>query len=154
EGKSVGTVSEPAAFISISISPDGKRAQGRVLGKDAHLTLWMYDLNRGLASRFTGGSEDFSTGTWSPDSRLVAYTTGGWSSFLFLQPSDASSEPQKLSTTQSGPIPGSWSPNGEMILFTSQTSQGGDLWIQSLKGDKIAYPLLATPANEIEGSIS
>jgi Tol biopolymer transport system component len=154
QGKSLGTVSEPASFISISISPDGKRAAARILGIDTHTQLWIYDVNRGIASRFTGGSEDFTSGTWSPDGRFVSYTTGGGSTFLYLQPADASSEPQKLSTTQSVPIPASWSPNGEMIVFTSQTSMGGDLWIQPLNGDKKAYPFLATPANEIAGTIS
>ena len=154
EGKSLGTVSEPASFISISISPDGKRVAAQVLGTDTHTQLWMYDLNRGIASRFTGGSEDFTSGPWSPDGRFVAYTAGGGSSFLYLQPSDSSSEPQKFSTTQSVPIPSSWSPNGEMIVFTSQTSLGGDLWIQPLNGDKKAYSFMATPANEIAGSIS
>ncbi|MGH9968231.1 MAG: protein kinase domain-containing protein [Pyrinomonadaceae bacterium] len=155
EGKSLGTVSGPASFISISISPDGKRAEALVLGFDnTHSQLWMYDLNRGIASRFTGGSEDFYPGTWSPDGRLVAYTMGGGSSFLYLQPSDSSSEPQKISTTQSSLIPASWSPDGEMIVFNSQTSLGVDLWIQPLNGDRQAYPFLATPANEIEGAIS
>jgi Tol biopolymer transport system component len=40
-----------------------------------------------------------------------------------------------------------------MVVF-AQTSQGGDLWIQSLEGDKKSYPFLVTPANEIEGAIS
>jgi serine/threonine protein kinase len=154
EGKSLGTVGGPASFISMSISPDGKRAAARVLGTDTHTQLWMYDVNRGIASRFTGGSEDFTAGTWSPDGRFIAYSRGGASSHLYLQPSDASSEPQKLSATPSAAIPGGWSPNGEMIVFTSQTSQGGDLWIQPLNGDRKAYPFLATPANEVAGTIS
>ena len=154
EGKSLGSVSEPAAFISISISPDGKRAAARVLGMDTHTQLWMYDLNRGIASRFTGGSEDFTAGTWSPDGRSIAYSTGGAPSLFYLQPSDASSEPQKLSATQSVTVPAGWSPNGEMIVFTSQTFQGGDLWIQPLNGDRKAYSFLATPANETAGTIS
>ncbi|HMG34467.1 MAG TPA: protein kinase [Blastocatellia bacterium] len=154
EGKSLGTVSGPASFISFSISPDGKRAEALVLGTDTHTQLWMFDLNRGIASRFTSGSEDFYPGIWSPDGRLVAYSGAGEPSFLYLQPSNSSSEPQKISTTQGSLIPTSWSPNGEMIVFNSQTSLGVDLWIQPLNGDKKAYPFLATPANEIAGTIS
>jgi Tol biopolymer transport system component len=154
EGKSLGTVGGPASFISVSISPDEKDAAARVLGKDARMQIWMYDLNHGIASRFTGGLEDFSSGAWSPDGRILAYTPGGGSSSLYLQPTNASSEPQKISTPESIPWPLSWSPDGEMIVFTSQTSLGVDLWIQPLNGDKKAYPFQQTPANEIEGSIS
>jgi eukaryotic-like serine/threonine-protein kinase len=112
----------------------------------------MYDLNRGIASRFTGGSEAFFTAAWSPDGRLVVYT--GENSYLFLQASDAISEAQKIPTKQSTAIPGSWSPDGRMVVYTAQTSQGGDLWIQSMEGEKNSYAFLVTPANEIEGAIS
>jgi serine/threonine protein kinase len=154
EGKSLGTVSGPASFVSFSISPDGKRAMALVLGTDTHTQLWMYDLNRAIASRFTGGSDDFYPGIWSPGGRLVAYTGAGEPSFIYLQPSNASSEPQKISTTQSSLVPTSWAPNGEMIVFNSQTTLGVDLWIQPLNGDQKSYPFLATPANEIAGTIS
>ena len=154
EGKSLGTVRGPASFVSFSISPDGKRAVALVQGTDTHTQLWMYDLNRAIGSRFTGGSEDFYPGIWSPDGRFIAYTTAGDPSFIYLQPSNASSEPQKISTTQSSLVPTSWAPNGEMIVFNSQTSLGVDLWIQPLNGDKKAYRFLATPANEIAGTIS
>jgi serine/threonine protein kinase len=150
-GTKLGTVGEPAAFVSISISPDGRRALATIQG-NAPQSLWMYDLSRGSASRFTTGSEGFSTPAWSPDGRLVVYT--GQNRYLYLQASDAISEAQKLQTGQISTAPSSWSPDGRMIVFASQTSQGGDLWIQSLEGDKKSYPFLVTPANEIEGTIS
>ena len=149
-GKKLGTVGEPAAFLSISISPDGKRALAHV--GNAPESLWMYDLNRGIARRFTSGSEAFFTPAWSPDGRQVVYT--GSNRYLYLQASDAISEVQKLQTGQITAIPDSWSPDGQMVVFVSQTSQGGDLWIQSLEGDKKSYPFLVTPANEIEGAVS
>ena len=149
-GKKLGTVGEPGAFLSISISPDGKRAVAHV--GNAPESLWMYDLNRGNARRFTSGSEAFFTPAWSPDGRLVVYT--GSKRYLYLQASDAISEVQKLQTGQITAIPDSWSPDGRMVVLASQTSQGGDLWIQSLEGDKKSYPFLVTPANEIEGAIS
>ena len=151
DGRKLGTVAEPAAILSISISPDGKRALAQVQGNPAD-SLWMYDLNRGITRRFTGGSEAFSAPAWSPDGRLLAYASQ--SRFLFLQASDAISEAQKLQTGQNTAVVNGWSADGRMVVFVSQTSQGGDLWIQSLEGDKKAYPFLITPANEIEGTIS
>ena len=151
DGRKLETVGEPAAILSISISPDGKRALAQVQGNPAD-SLWMYDLNRGITRRFTGGSEAFSGPAWSPDGRLVSYASQ--SRFLFLQASDAISEAQKLQSGQNTSVVNGWSADGRMVVFGSQTSQGGDLWIQSLEGDKKAYPFLITPANEIEGTVS
>jgi Tol biopolymer transport system component len=153
EGKKLGTVGEPSGFISMSLSPDGSRALALALGADGHQSVWMYDLNRGISSRFTVGSEDFQSPAWSPDGRFVVYTVSGQYRF-YLQATGASSEAQKLPTEQNPCVPGSWSPDGQLFVFSSQTSQGGDLWIQPVGGDKKPYPFLVTPANEIEGAIS
>ena len=149
-GKKLGTVGEPAAFLAISISPDGRRALATI-GNEPQ-GVWMYDLNRGSASRFTSGSEEAFTPLWSPDSRQVVYT--GQTRNLYLRASDGISEAQKLQAGQITNVPCSWSPDGRLIVFATQTSQGGDLWIQSLEGDKKSYPFLVTPANEVEGTIS
>lgn len=151
DGKKLGTVGEPAAFLSISISPDGKRALATIQG-NVPQSVWMYDLNRGTASRFTPGSEEAFTPSWSPDGRLVIYT--GQTRHLYLQASDGISEAQKIQAGQITNVPCSWSPDGRSVVFATQTFQGGDLWIQSLEGDKKSYPFLVTPANEIEGVIS
>jgi Tol biopolymer transport system component len=83
----------------------------------------------------------------------VVYT-GGQTRDLYLQASDAISEAPKIETRQITTVPSGWLADGRLLVFTSQTSQGGDLWIQSLEGDKKSYPFLVTAANEIEGTVS
>ena len=151
-GKKLGTVGEPAGFLSISISPDGKRALATIQAKVPQTSIWMYDLTRGSASRFTPGSEEAFTPSWSPDGRQVVYT--GQTRYLYFLASDGISEAQKLEAGPTTNVPSSWSPDGKKVVFATQTSQGGDLWIQSLEGDKKSHPFLVTQANEIEGAIS
>jgi Tol biopolymer transport system component len=153
-GDKLGSIGEPAGFVSVAISPDGRRTQTKVRGSDAHFSLWIYDLTRGVGTRLTSGSVDFSSLAWSSDGRQVAYTSNEDSASLYLQPSDASLEPQKIPLEQTLMVSGSWSPNGDTIIFTTQSLQGGDLWIQHLTGDKKAYPFIVTPANEIAATIS
>lgn len=153
-GNKLAAVGEPASFVSVAISPDGKRTQTKITGSDAHLQIWIYDLARGIGTRLTSGATNFSSGTWSPDGRQIAYSGDDGPVVIYLHPSDASSEPLNLQTDQAVAIPNSWSPDGKLIVFSTQTSHGGDLWVQPLTGDKKAYPFVVTPASEIAGTIS
>jgi Tol biopolymer transport system component len=98
EGKKLGTVGEPTGLITVSISPNGGRALIVAQAEDGHLSLWMYDLNRGIPSRFTVSPGEFGSPAWSSDGRLVVYVAGGVYNF-FLQ--DSGVLPKRKSCRQS-----------------------------------------------------
>jgi Tol biopolymer transport system component len=156
EGKELGKVGEPADFFSVSLSADASRA-GATLASGPGGTLpevWLYDLGRGVASRFTFGSQGTYFPLWSPDAHQVAYgeSAGG----LRVKVADGTSEPKALWPASTNTWPESWSPDGKSIVFRLQDPKTGglDLWLLPLEGDGKAHPLIATPAQETGGSIS
>ena len=47
------------------------------------------------------------------------------------------------------PIPGSWSPNGQVLAYSEQNPMTGwDIWILRLEGDRKPRPFVQTPSNE------
>jgi hypothetical protein len=78
EGNRIGTIGAPSAINGVKISHDGKTAAAVVVDASSRPDIWLYDLQRGGARRFTfeeGGEQP----AWSPDDREIAYlpTNGG-----------------------------------------------------------------------------
>ena len=154
DGKIVGTVGEPAPNTELALSPDGRRALTSIPEPNGDRSIWMYDLTRGVASRFPtdGSSADFPI--WSPDGKQVVYGDGDGN--LFAKASDGLSGARALIRVKSvSQIATSWSPDGSAIAFAHQEDKTGwDIWILPLSGDRKAYPLIVTSANEQWGKFS
>jgi len=71
-GRAQATVGEQDDFGAIELSPDPRTAavsiNDPVSGSD---NIWLYDLSRGLRSRFTTGLAPHGDPVWSPDGRII-----------------------------------------------------------------------------------
>ena len=71
-GEVLGDPSPAALHSQVALSHDGKRAAYR--GAD-NTTIWIRDLARGTATRFTFEDGDHFSPLWSPDDKWIVYTT-------------------------------------------------------------------------------
>jgi Tol biopolymer transport system component len=156
EGKELGKIGEPAGFQSLALSPDATRAAATVAGGAGGTLpeIWLYELGRGVSSRFTFGGQGNFFPQWSPDGRQVAFGEVGGG--ISVKAADGTSEPKMLWPSKTNTWPLGWSPDGKLILFRVQDPKTGglDLWVLSMEGDAKARPLIATPAEEAFGTIS
>jgi Tol biopolymer transport system component len=156
EGRELGKVGEPVNVVAVSISPDAKRAAATILGGTGGLSpeVWLYELDRGVSSRFVFGDQGTYSPVWSPDGRQVAFAKVGGG--IAVKNADGTSEPKVLWASKTNTWPLSWSPDGKRIVFMIQDPKSGglDLWLLDLAGDQKARPLIATPAEESSAAIS
>jgi Tol biopolymer transport system component len=149
EGKRLGKVGAPAVFwLNMAISPDGRRAAAAIRHRDGGSDLWMYDLTRGVGTRFTLGETNALMPVWSPDGREVAYADGAGA--LYTKPVDGSSMPRRLIVNKGGTLNcTAWHPDGSAIACMSQNAKtGSDVLLVTAKGEAELRQWLATPANE------
>jgi Tol biopolymer transport system component len=155
DGKVLGTVGEPAPFQRLVIGPDDRRAAATIVSAGmSALNLWVYDLARGVANRFTFGNEGYFNPIWSPDGRQIAY--GRVDGTILVKPADGSSEPKTIASGLPNPFPASWSPDGRFIAISAQDLKAGglDLWVVPVDSSQKPYPFLATAASEREPMFS
>jgi eukaryotic-like serine/threonine-protein kinase len=121
----IGEVNSPA------ISPDGKMI---VYSKGAPDTqrrdIWMYDISRSAASRFTFDPADDLNPTWSPDGRRIAFTSDrkGVRDIYLKDINGAAAEELLLETEYEKNVE-AWSPDGRYILFNQVTpNHERELW--------------------------
>lgn len=134
-----GEVEEPR------VSPDGQRiAFGARSGTS---DIWIFDTRRGACTRVTSEGDNFAP-VWTPDGDAIAFSSNRLGcGAIFMAPADGSGDPRLLVRSEHDLVPGSWSPNGERLLYTEyHPNTGADIWVVTRGGD--ATPVLVTAFNE------
>jgi serine/threonine-protein kinase len=148
-GKIEPLPTQARTYGDFRLSPDAQHLAATIYGTT--VDIWVYDFNRNAWTRLT--SDGINTNPmWTPDGKHIVYaaSVNGSSSNLFWQPSDASTRPQRLTSSEYIQTPSSWSPDGKTLLFRETNPKtGGDIWALQLDGEKSeVVPYLQTSVNE------
>jgi Tol biopolymer transport system component len=164
QGKVLGRVAEPGPFSGLSVSLDGLRAvairQNRLNRADQD--LWIVDLVRSTATRFTSDPSIESAPTWSPDGREIWYMVGTGRGEILRKPTGgASAAVTVIGATASPELNPSTTtlamtalPAGNVLCFTvaTATRNRNDLWI--LRPGEKPIPLIQQDFDQSDGRLS
>jgi eukaryotic-like serine/threonine-protein kinase len=124
----------PNAYVSIRVSPDGKRlAFDTDDGKEA--AIWIYDLSGASQPRRLTLEGRNRSPVWSADSRRVLFQSdrdGGLG--LYVQGADTGAA-ERLTTPGAGTahVPESWSPAEDRFSFSVVRGTSASLWTFSVR---------------------
>ncbi len=125
------TVDE-GTWLSLSVSPDGKTVLFDLLGD-----LYTVPIGGGGAQRITSGLAFDSQPVYSPDGKLIAFTSDrDGSDNLWIANADGS-DPKQLSKDKDGDfISPSWTPDGEYLLVSRNQAGLGthEIWMYNIHG--------------------
>ena len=156
-GRELGTVGSLASYLTLAISPDGRRLlSDRENAETGTWDVWMTDLERDSESPVTSErrfTEAF--GRWLPGTRSVVYSVaaGGAPNLVLkdlttgsvttLHPEGAFQQAQDVS------------PDGRTLLYARQSSTGTfDLWTLPLEGDGPPTAFVESPFEESQAEYS
>jgi Tol biopolymer transport system component len=137
------------------LAPDGRRVavQRTVQGNQE---IWLMEVGRGVASRFTFGGGNDTFPLWSPDGRQVVFSsTHSGSIDLFEKPASGVADEKALLVSAEPKMPLAWSPDGRLLLYATQRPPtGADIWALPLGGELRPFPVMQTPFEEAAGQFS
>ncbi len=126
-GKQLDVIGKPAVYGNPALSHDQKSLAFSMVQQTED--LWIFDLQRRTARRFTFDSVDENSPVWSPDDRRIAYNkneknAGG----IYLKSLSGSSVGERLYVKNETARPTDWSRDGRRLLF----EVSGDVGILSM----------------------
>ena len=120
--------------------------------RDGNWDLWVYDLERGVATRITFGPGYDADPVWSPDGRWLAFASDRDGDFtVYRKRADGSGQAERLLDPEMmpSPFPTSWSPDGKWLAVSPTGAGGNDLWVVPVDGKGDAEAWMATPYAEV-----
>jgi Tol biopolymer transport system component len=156
-GKVVGVAGEPDTnnLVTNALSRDGRRiAVMRTV--QSNQDIWMIDVLRGGATRFTFDPALDAFGVWSPDGTRIAFESNRNGSLdLFLKPSSGAGAEELVLASPSTKIPTDWSLDGRFLLYqNADPKTGWDLVALPMIGDRKPIVVVSTPFEERGGQFS
>ncbi|HEY0593808.1 MAG TPA: protein kinase [Thermoanaerobaculia bacterium] len=140
----------PFGGPGLALSPDERRLVFTTKGRAPEATtLWVYDLERRLASRLPLGAADPSAAVWSPDGTSIAFAASAGQARAIWLKDLSSRDPERVLLGDRGDkTPTSWSPDGQFLLFETADDVSRDVRVLPLFGNEKPYALFATRFNE------
>jgi Tol biopolymer transport system component len=152
-GKPLGVASEPGEYTgAFRLSPDGYRAVA-TRDKPGGSDLWLLELERGIANRFTSTATSNVFPVWSPDGRTIV---GSNLVSLFRKSAGGAGTAERVIQAQIPQYPTDWSQDGRLVLYYDiAPGTQRDLWALPVTSEgKTAgqgKPYLRTPFSESWG---
>jgi Tol biopolymer transport system component len=159
DGKSIGTVGAPDAYLDLRISPDHQRIAVLRTDRTNSGDIWLMDIERGVPNRLTFEGANLSGLAWSPDTRRIAYPNAGSPPNLFVQDVSAAGRTERLVSSHNTQTFPDWSPDGRVLIYAENVNDPSsttrtDLQLLSFDDSKTITPYLRTRFAETHGRFS
>lgn len=128
KGQKIAPLGESAQHDDpIRISPDGTQLVTAVFDPRVGTPdLWIYDVKRGVRTRFTTDPAADNSPVWSPDGSRVVFSSSRRGHIdLFIKSVGGSKPEEPLLSGGGDNFAGAWSPDGKYIVSTQLVAGGG-----------------------------
>ncbi|TAK10845.1 MAG: serine/threonine-protein kinase [Acidobacteria bacterium] len=157
-GRPMGELAAPEGrYQEMVFSPDGRRAAITRYASQNSSDIWMADVARGGATRFTSAAGLNTEPVWSADGSQLIFATDRTGARDFWKKPSTGATPEEPFFT-SGVLfkdVRDWSRDGKFLVFEQLDPKlNNDIWVMPTDGDRTPKPYLRTPFNELFGKLS
>jgi hypothetical protein len=159
-GKPGGVLGDQATYFALALSPDSRQvAVTRVEPSAGASDVWVYDVARGLRTRFTFNPGLDNSPTWTPDGKEIFFAAlrkGKGQFNLYRKPFAGSGDEELFLASERDKFPTQVSPDGKLLLYYTRGDPATrtDIWTVPLSGKAEPTAVLHSPFGEQFPSLS
>jgi serine/threonine protein kinase len=158
-GQPINSLDVPAGLFNHWLSLDEKRfITDRLDPRTSTSDLWLYDVSGSNEQPFTFDPENDLNPVWSPDGRLVVWTsTRGGTQNLYQKATNFAGKEELLLKSEYVNIPTDWSRDGRFIIYSQiEPKTKWNVWALPVtgSGEREPFPAVRTDDNETAGTLS
>ena len=154
EGAMTTPLVEDQGLAWPALSPDGTRVAFQRSARPSGEDIWILDLLRGSEMKLTETSGFNQWPIWMPDSQTVTFASDllGGGFHPHARPVDLSRDTELIARTGLLSAPGSWTSDGQTLVYHAVPESSGDIWTVTLGADPVEF--FATDFNELHPRLS
>jgi Tol biopolymer transport system component len=158
-GKSVGSLGEPAPFFNPRVSPDGKRVAYTLIdATSGKADVWIQEIGSGNRTRLTVDPQRSSTPVWSNDgAKIACYSTRSGKAVIYVKPADGMGVEQKIFEPSLAARPNDWTLDSKTLIVQERSPATGKERLVLVTADGKGQPTVLielTSANVAYGRLS
>ena len=158
-GKQMAGTGPPGAYFSPRISPDGRKLAVSIEAPGTtNISIWVFDLARGVPTRLTFSPSVEGHTAWSPDGKTIAFMSNRSGQFhLYQTAADGTGNTSPLVVDDAEEYNPLFSPDGRYLIFRRLSAQSGahfEIWAMPLYGDRKAFPVVQSGADAAQPALS
>jgi Tol biopolymer transport system component len=157
-GKEIGSVGGASDFVAPRFSPDGQKVAVSIVNpRTGTNDIWIYDLTRGAAMRFTSEAGTENLPVWSPDGRALAFTADQKGQPPYIHLKDLNDAGTGASLVEPSWVQAvcDWSKDGNILYEEWAPETGADLFLLPMTGEREKpVSFLRTRFNESDARFS
>ncbi len=162
-GKPAGILGDLAPYFDLALSPDGRQIAVDLIDPRVGASdVWIFDVARGLRTRFTFDTGPDNRPIWTADGKQVIFSSvrkGKKRTNLYRKSSEGSSDDELLLESDRDKFAAQCSPDNRSLLFWTRgdSSTRTDIWVMPLSGGGEPIPILKSefaeqyPALSLDG---
>jgi serine/threonine protein kinase/Tol biopolymer transport system component len=151
-GRELGVLGKAADHYAPRLSPDGTRLAENLWDSDSSTNgdIWLTDLARSIASRFTFDPAEDTQPVWSPDGKRLFFASSRQGvQQLYQALADRPGSEELLLRSGAWKLADDVSPDGQFLIYETLDPKAQiDLWLLPLSGDRSPKPFVVTPFGE------
>jgi Tol biopolymer transport system component len=152
EGKRLRKLGDPAEYETIALSPDGESVAVEIRDSDTGTgDLWVYDVERGIRTRFTFDAASDGNPVWSPDSKQIVFSSmrEGVNNLYVNSVGGADAE-RPLFVNDQHKQPTDWTRDGRFIIYMEDS----DIWALPMFDEQEPFPVIESDFFVANGKVS